>query len=360
MSTRFNKLFGTNLVNTQIVSPSGGLPDGFPPAFLSLTKNIDGNVTSWDVYGDTRDTGTITTYGGPAQRRNLQSKSTGKAVLLHTLDSIAMGQAQLNAIINSNGEIDERGEEEIARQTAIASKILVNNRVASVVSMLAYGAIYTAAGQIVDSSHSGASIVADLGIPAANTNTLGGIISAKWDVASTAIATQIENMQRQRLINGTPALRYCGYGPGVSDALLNNTIVAKMIQGGNARLDYGTGIIEGLFNMTWYPVTGNFLKSASGASPTFTNPFAKKVVFHPEPSRDWFEMHQGSYVVGNANTPAYAGDATALARSLQKVRGAFAFADWEGNPASIVHTFGDVWLPVLYQPSAVFIPTVLT
>lgn len=364
MSTRLNQLFGSNLINTQITNPSGGLPDGFPTGFMSLTKNVNGNMTSWDVMGDTRDTGTVTGYGNPATRRNLAVKSKGKAILLHTLDEIAIGQEVLNDILNSGGDIDEKGVEEVARQTAITVGSLRNTRVASIVSMLAGGVIYVAPdssadkGRIVDSTYSSAVSHADLGIPATNLTNLGGIISAKWDIAGTAIATQIENMQRQRAINGTPVLKYCGYGPGVADALLSNTIVAKMIAGGNARLNYGTGIIEGLFDMTWYPLTGNFLKSAS--TPTYASPFTKKVVFHPEPDRTWYELHQGSYVIGGNSTPAVGSSATEILATLSKVRGAFSYARFEGNPANIVHTYGDTFLPVLYQPSAIFIPTVLT
>lgn len=359
MSNRFSQLFGTNLISNQVVSPSGGLPDGFPSGFLSLTKDVEGNFSTWEVYGDTRDTGTITAYGGPATRRNLQSKSQGKAILCHTLDEIAMNQNQLNAIMRAGDatQIDEKGQEEIARQTAQAATILKNGRVASVVSMLASGKIYTAAGQIVDSTYSGAVEHADLGIPSANSGNLGGIISAKWDVASTAIATQIENIQKQRQINGTPVLRYCGYGPGVSDALLSNTIVAKMVENGRISVDPATGLIEGLWGMTWYPLTGNFLKSSATA---YTNPFAKKVVFHPEPNRNWFEMHQGSYVVADNANATIGSDAVSIVRGLRKMQGAFSYAEWAGNPKTIVQTFGDTWLPVLYQPSAIYIPTVLT
>ncbi len=364
MSTRLNQLFGSNLITTQITSPEGGLPDGFPTGFMTTTKQVSGNMTSWDVMGETRDTGTVTGYGNPATRRNLASKSKGKAILMHFNDEIGMGQEMLNDILNSMGENDEKGVEEVARQTARAATILKNTRVATIISMLAGGTISVAPdtsvdkGRIVDSSYAGAVTHADLGIPAANLTNLGGIITAKWDIAGTAIATQMEAIQRQRMINGTPTLKYCGYGPGVSDALQNNTIVANMLRTGRINFDISTGIIEGLWGMTWYPLTGNFLKSSSAGA--YTNPFAKKVVLHPEPSRDWYELHEGSYVIGGPGTPAVGTNAMDILRSMTKVKGAFTFARLETNPANIIHTFGDTFLPVLYQPSAIFIPTVLT
>ena len=363
MSTRLNQLFGSNLISTQITSPAGGLPDGFPTGFMSLTKGVNGNMTSWDVMGETRDTGTVTGYGNPATRRNLASKSKGKAILLHFLDEIGIGQEMLNDILNSGGDIDEKGVEEVARQTARTITILKNTRVASIISMLAGGTISVAPdtsvdkGRIVDATYTSAVTHADLGIPAGNKTTVGGIFTALWSTAGTGIATQIENMQRQRAINGTPVLKYCGYGPGVSDALMNNTIVAKMIQSGRANFNIGTGIIEGLFDMTWYPLTGNFLKSTAAGA--YVNPFDKKVVFHPEPSRDWYELHQGSYVIGTGATPNVGEDAMSILASMTKVRGAFSFARLDHTPANIIHTFGDTFLPVLYQPSAIYIPTVL-
>lgn len=357
--SRFNQLFGTNLLSTQITNPSGGLQAGFPTGFLSVTKPVNGNVTSWTVVGDTRDTGTITAYGNPATRRNLQAKSLGKAVLMHTSDQIAIGQEVLNEILTPSGVNDDRGEMEIARQTSQTALHILNSRVASIVSMLAGTGVYVSdKGQIVDSTYSGAVQHVDFGIPAANTGNLGGIITAKWDIAATAIATQFENIQRQRIINGTPPLRYCGYGPGVMDALLNNTIVAKMLTANNVRVDTSTQVIEGLFGMIWYPLTGNFLKSTAAGA--FVNPFAKKVVMHPQPTRDWYEMQEGSYVLAGSGTAAFENNASEIAKSLVKVQGAYSIAKWETNPMSIVQTYGDTWLPVMYQPSAIYIPTVLT
>lgn len=350
--SRFAQMFGVQLIDREVVSPSGGLPAGFPPEFATLTEPTEGNTCTYDIYESALETAGEQEYGGPAKRVSQKAKSQKSVILPHAIEEIGFKQSILNQIASNNGQADTLGRREIGRQVGEFVRRFDNRRKAMIMSALAHGAIYTDGDRILPSS-SGATRTIDLGVPAANKDTLGGIIDVTWDNTAAKIGTQIENIQAAAAAAGNPPIEFAGYAGSITDFLQGNAIIAKMVAGGYGRVDFTTGVIKDMFGLTWYPLHAQFIKNASG---TAVNPFAKKVVFHPKVTRTWYEMREGSYVVG----PGGEGQEIAeiLAR-LEKKYGMFGYAKWGGNPRTVVVTAGDTAMPVFYIPNAIFIATVL-
>lgn len=349
----FTQLFGVQLIDKEVVTPSGGLPFGLPAGFLNQTNPTDGNTVTYNIYGSCLDTAGEADYGGPAKRVKQQPKSQQSAILMHSIEEMAFSQNILNQIVGANGVNDEKGKREVLRQTGEFIRRFMNRRKAMIMSALAYGKIYTDGERILPNS-TGAVRTIDLQVPATNTGNCNGIIDVTWENSAAKIGTQVENLQAAAAAAGNPPLKFAAYAGSISDNIQGNALIAKLVQGGFGRADFTTGVISDMFGLTWYPVASQFIRDASGVA---VNPFAKKVVFHPEVTRDWYELREGSYVVGTGQTTA--GTSEELLAQLAKNYGMFSYANWGGNPRTIVQTAGDTCLPIFYVPNAIYIATVL-
>lgn len=352
---KLQQLMGSRELSSAINTPSGGLPNGFPPGFFTRTRKIRGAAASWKQYPNTRVAASIGTYGGSSKNVDNAGFSTRSAVAIHSFESQQFGQDVFNTLDGVGGGADEMGIAELQRQTADFRRRFVNLRIHALQSTLALGAIYKAGGTVLPTS-SGATETIDMGVPANNKGTCNGIIGTKWDQPTATVLTDIDELQAAQVKAGNPPLRYAYYGQGVPEALINNPAIAKLIAGSNSLADgFASGIPDAL-KMKWLPVGSMFHESAAGVQ---TDMFSKLCVFTPDPLEgDWYEMLEGSYSVPSA--PGMAADAASLAANLETRYGMFSYAEFSKDPVGIKQYAGDTFLPVLKVPSAVFIATVLT
>jgi hypothetical protein len=342
----------------------GGIPsDLIPPGFLASTESVTGNTAKYDKVSTTRQSARIVHYGAPSVKRNLQGISSQPVNLLHSFQHQTHSAATL-VNLRSEGDAAKqmKGQQTVARQVAQFGSEGANLRMSAMYSLLSKGAIYVKADGSLLASSSGAAYTIDFGVPAGNKGTLsvdGGspILDANWKTAATDIGLQIQNLQvAARKFTGY-AIKHAFYGSEVASYIRTNTIAIDAMAG-STRLSEekfnSNEIPDGLFGLTWHPVSQAFFELADG---TATDWFAANAVtFTPDPSPEWIDTIEGSYLV--PTDLAIGSDASAMLNNLQEMFGPFSYAELTTDPPGIKHYMGDTFLPVLKVPKAIFIAAV--
>ncbi len=352
---KLQKLMAGRELSAAINNPAGGLPNGYPAAFMTRTRRVVGSTASWRIYPNSRTASSITSYGSPAVLVGNKGFSTQSAAMIHSFEEQRFGQDIFNGLEDLNGNMDEMGVTELTRQTADFKRRFQNTRVHCLQSGLIQGKIYKAGTQLLPSSV-GSTETIDLGVPATNLGQLNGMITESWASATPKIHTHIESIQRDAVKRGNPPIKFAFYGGGIAQALINDPATAKLIQGNPAiAAAFATGVIPGLYGLTWVPVPAQFFEAEDG---TKTDMTTNKVTFCPDPAEgDWYEMLLGSYAIPGGVWKA--GSAEEMAANLIRVYGMFSYAGMDMNPPSIRQFAGDTFLPVFKVPSAVYTGTVI-
>lgn len=338
----------------------GGLPDDLlPSGFLTSTESVSGNTAKYDKVSSTRKSALIVQYGSPSAKVNLKGISEQPVRLIHTFQH-QVHDASTLVNLREEGDAGKqmKGQQTVARQVASFGNQFSNLRTAAIHSLLSKGAIFVAADGSLLASSSGAAYTIDFGIPAGNKGTLGvdggeAILNANWDTAATDIGLQVQNLRAAaRKFTGYP-LRHVFYGPNIPTYIRGNTMAQTAISG-SVRLSeaqYANEIPDGLFGMTWHAVDQAFFELADGTATDWYDDDA--VVFTPDPTPDWIDTIQGSFLV-----PTELGisqDASAVLNSLNEMFGPFGYAELTTDPPGIKQYGGDTFLPVLKVPNAMFI-----
>ncbi len=343
----------------------GGIPsDLIPPGFLASTESVTGNTAKYDKISTTRQAARIVQYGAPSLKRNLQGISEQPVRLLHSFEHQVHNAATL---VNLRAEGDAakqmKGQQTVARQVATFGSMFANLRMSAIYSMFAKGAIYVKADGSLLATDAGAYAI-DFGVPAGNKTTLsvdGGsaILDANWDTAATDIGLQIQNLQvAARKFTGY-AIKHAFYGSAIASYIRTNTIAIDAMAG-STRLSEekfnSNEIPDGLFGLTWHPVSQAFFELADGTATDWFS--SNQITFTPDPSPEWIDTIEGSYLIPMELNISR--DASAALNSLQEMFGMFSYAELITDPPGIKHYSGDTFLPVLKVPNAIFISTVPT
>ena len=209
-------------------------------------------------------------------------------------------------------------------------------------------------------SSSGAAVTVDYSVPSGNKGQLdvfgsGAIIGASWATASTKIITHIRNIKKASIKKTGYQLAHCFYGENIAGYLSSNT-EAKEYLARNPAMNQqilSTGEIpDGFMGLIWHPVDDAFFEDKNGTLQGQIG--ADDIVFVPEPSQDWYELVQGSFVIPT-NLGSVTPDATAAVGSLTEVFGMYGYAKITDDPAGIKQFAGDTFLPTIKVPGAVFI-----
>jgi hypothetical protein len=277
------------------------------------------------------------------------------ATMIHSFENHMHDVPTLMMLQNlDNPQVQQMGQQIVDAQTVQFREGFNNLEKAAIMMALGLGTIYfDASGNLLPSS-SGALITVDFQIPAANKNQIGGIIGASWATASTPILGDIAAIKRLSLKDTGYPIEHAFYGSAIIDYLLANTQVLALIGGGgelNARIASGE-IPNGFAGIPqWHASNGAFFMDNDGTVQDIIE--ADGVVFTPEPSRDWWEIMEGSFPVPNSLT--IAADASGAIPNFNKVYGPFSYAEIKTDPPGIKHLAGHTFLPVLKVPKAVYI-----
>jgi len=364
MAKTLEEMIGYKAMLGIVETVKGGVPgDVLPPGFLSITKACEGNIGQYTRVESTRKTARLIQYGSPSVRREQTGVKDITVTLLHTSEHIVHEPWVAQALTDLNSlSRQDRGRQEIDRQTAHFLQLFTNLRLSAVYSALATGHIYADTNGNLLACSTDAVIDVDYSIPDGNQNQLdvlgdGSIIDASWNTATTNIAGHIKALRTAaRKLTGYP-IKYALYGENIPYYLAKNNHVTNLIKG-NASVAAGftnSDIPNPFLGLTWIPADGAFYEDADGTTQTWVG--EDTIVFTPEPSADWWEMLEGTGLVPT-NLGAVGADAVASLGQVVEVTGMRSYAQVSSDPVTIKHVAADTFLPALKVPSAVFIADV--
>lgn len=349
-----NQILGGVAMTSAAQNVKRGLLNVLPEGFLNITRRVVGNSVKWNSIEGSRELARLAQYGAPAQLVGKKGITQAQATLAHVFEQMTHDPLVLQNMQRADAaELQDLAVDEIDRQTADFMERCNSLRVAMAYSLLANGKLwFDAAGQLLFSAV-GAAQTVDFGVPAANRNQLAGIVDAGWDNTATDIIGQVAAIRKAALRTSGYPLLHAFYGENIAGYIAGNEAVRDFLGASPAlaREIHATGEIpDGFLGLKWHPAYNASAPDATGTMTDFFSPDA--VVFAPEPSPDWYEFVEGSYMVPRRIDVS--GDAIAAAGNLATVFGRFSYAIPTHNPVSIQHFAGDTAMPLLKVPGAIF------
>ena len=347
-----------------IQATTSGLPSPIPESFFTTKGSTVGNVGRYTQVNGTRKTARLVQYGAPAMRRQLKDVASKDVKLLHTFEEIQIDMTVMQLLRNyTNPQLQARGEDEIIRQVKEFRQLFDNLRTAATLQALATGFVYfDGDGNLLPSS-SGAKVTIDYGMNATtNKGQLqdagGNTIITSWATASNDIPGMVRTIRKTAARRTGYKLKYALYGENIPSYLAKNDYVKDWFtRHPDKRAQYlDTGELpDGLMGLTWVPAYEAFYEDANATNrDIWTN---DTVVFTPEPSRDWWEIMEGTFPV--PTTINLTADAVAAAGTFKDVQGMFGYGLPCTNPPGAFNGYmGDTFLPIIKVPDAVYMADV--
>lgn len=262
----------------------------------------------------------------------------------------------------NNPAYQEMGREELNRQIDYFKQRHTLLRMLGLSKALFGGQIFRDVdGNITETSSTGPTV--DLGVPAtrkSQLNVLGGnIISAAWDVASTKILTQIDQIKIAAEELGVEAPTDIWLHSTAKRWLRDNDEIRAYFQ--NKQLDPDpilTGsMYPNLGGLNWHFFDGSYTDS-SGTTRSFF-PKTMAVLTPPVTRGGWFRAMNGSTRVRTSGAgDRYAADAASITGGSEIVYGDFFYAKEVDNPDTVVIRGGTKFLYAFANPNAIWMPTV--
>ena len=337
-----------------------GVTSPFDPAFETVTRGISGDSGTYVRIEGGRETARLVQYGAPSVRRNLRGLSTVPVKLAHSFEHQFHDPIVLQNLMQyDNPSVQELGIQEIGRQTGEFKALFVNLRRSAIASTLALGAIYFDADGNLLPSATGAVVTINFQMAAGNQGQInwdntGQIITASWATAGTDIVGQVEAIKLAAMkLTGYP-LTTAYYGEAVPSYIMGNTVIGSLAVGNPAYAQafLQNTIPDGMLGLKWRAAGSAMFVDQNGARQEIWP--ADRVTFTPDPSRDWYEMLEGSYPVPT-DIGAVTSDAlTSAQANIRIARGMFNYAHVLSDPVTVKHLAGDTMLPVLKVPNAIF------
>jgi len=354
MAKTLEQILGFETLTRTITDPAGGVPTiDLPAGFFTLTTPVAGRNSSYKKVRSTRAVSQLTDYDGSSKEVDTPAEGETLVTLLHSKESIRHQAVLLQQLTGAqNPARQQKAIETVARRTAEFRRRFQNHRLASVYSMLGLGHIYyNASGQLLNSNTGNA---VDVNFQP----TTGNAGVGAWNTSSTDIAGQIEELeQTMEQDNGLLPVHVL-YGKNVPYYLSTNDSVKNLLNGvpSFAEAFLRNGLPDGLLGKTWWPGRRMWFEDESGSKKEFFGD--NSIALFPEPTFDWYELQEGSYIV--PTDIAVSSDAAEAAANIAEVNGMFSYAVIKDDPVSIKQVMGDTWLPVCKVPGAIRIVSDVT
>lgn len=361
MATTLQEVLGYRNLTALAQGVIGGVPDDIlPSSFLTATSRIEGAHGSYKRVSSNRKVARLVHYGSASQRREQLGVTDVPFDCMHTFEHMFHDMSVLTALEREDRQdLQELGQQTIAREAAEFGRYFTNLRVSAVYSALVNGAIYfdSSGNLLPNSTGADTARTIDFSVPANNKDQLNGIIGTTWATDSTDVAGDIKAIKEQaRKDTGYP-LRWAFYGANILEYLCSNTALANLINASPMASSFaGNEIPDGFLGLNWRPANEAFFVDNDGSTQDFWS--GDTVVFTPDPSPDWWEIVEGSYAVPTSMTVATDAN-SAKSGSMTRVYGAFSYAHPSMDPPGIKHLAGDTFLPLLKVPGAIFIADVV-
>lgn len=335
-----------------------GVPDVLPKEFMTTKSETLADQGRYTRYAGTRQTIRRVEYGSASFKRALSAIGSFDVKLLHSYEHIELNVKDYQSLRNyTNYQVQNMGVQEVSRQYQQFRKLLDNNRISTICSMLTKGAIYhDIDGHLLPSS-SGAVSTVDYGVGANNQNQLNGIIAASWATTSTDIPAHLRALkQRSAQQTGYP-LKYAFYGKNIPSYFTTNTLVQAYLsrnpQTHQQWLDTGD-LPDGLFGFTWVPAYLAFFEDSGNTNRVWWGD--DQVVFTPEIDSSVYELMEGTYPVPKSYQPV--SNLSAAMDAFDLKHGMFGYAVPVSDPMTARCYAGDTFLPIWKVPDALYIADV--
>lgn len=330
--------------------------------FNAAAENAFGDTFELKFYGQENRPAPTNLPGSPARTLTQVGVQKQYYTPITAFNEIPIDQETVMFLeAESNPTFQDRGREEINRQIDEFKRRHTLLRMLGLSKALFGGEIFRdASGNITETASTGPTI--NLGVPASRKsqlNVLGGnIISAAWDVASTKILTQLDQIKIAAEQLGVEAPTDIWLHSTAKRWLRDNDEIKVYFQ--NKQLDPDpilTGsMYPNLGGFNWHFFDGSYVDS-SGTTRSFF-PTTMVAITPPVARGGWFRAMNGSSVVYGSD--GIAGDASADAAngSTNIVYGDYAYCKKIDNPNTIVVRGGTKFLYAFANPNAIWMPTV--
>lgn len=363
MPTALHEVLGTQVMLGATQKIAGELPIQHLPESLLRGRCVRavGSNTGYIIRGEgTNRVARQSQRGSPGRAVTISGSKRTPQVLLHSGNTFNLPFDLLQNLINPRTSQDELiSKTEVARQQAEAATLSMNLRTMCVTSAFGLGHIYfDQNGKLLPSS-SGAVLDVDYSIPANNQNQLNGIIGASWATTTTKIITDLQQIQKQAIVNSRRPIRHAIYGVDVFDYIYDNAQAQAYLARNPMMQDaFIKGVIPNGFGgiANWYPGDLGFYEDESGTTRTIFS--GDKIAFFPDPDPSWYELQEGVEPLP-ADGFSNAGDFALLLEKCVMANGMFTYAYGTVNPVEGHYVFGDNFLPSIHVPEAVFIADVV-
>lgn len=362
MTTTMEKILSGNNLTGVIQAEKDGIPSVLPTGFFATSKRVSGNQITYDQVSGNRRTAQIVMYGSPSKRRSLKGVSQKTVTAISAKEHQIYDPSIFNKLRAVGTDVkNNKGVQEITRQTANFQFYFRNLRTAAIQSALLTGHIYVDGdGNLLPSATNAVQTI-DYGIPATNTGQLlqidgtTAIFGTSWD-GSPDLSKDHDVLHSTALQRCGYPLRYAVYGKNVKEYLLNYASSAGMLVGNpDLQNTFRNGATTfSMFNLNWIPGYDAFFEDNDGAIQTILGD--DQVAYMPEPDFTWYDLMEGSELIpSDLQTKA---SATDIADSLQEVNGMYSYATLVDDPLTIKQIAGDTFLPIIKVPKAIYIADV--
>ncbi len=355
-----DQILGFRNLTGVIQGIKSGIPNCFPPEFMTPGKKVSGNKAEYFRITGTRQAARIAQYGSPSQRRDLRDIQAIPVTLLHTFEnqqwplSYTIALTQMNSLTH-----DQKGEEQATYQSRNFKKLFANLRIASTAYCLLQGKIFYSriTGDLAPAaSASGvtSATTIDFNIPANNTGSCNGLIGG-WSSATAPIMTQILQLKTAAIKATGYELEHAFYDDTVPGYIGRNTEAqAYLAREPAMRTIYlqNNAVPNGFGGIKYWHPAGSMFFDYNGTNTKIG--YADGVTFTPSYDPEWFEIMEGSYLVPTTVMPQMGADAATTLRSVEEMFGMFGYGRLTMDPATVVQYAGDTFLPVLKVPAAIY------
>jgi len=338
-----------------------GIPQIAPDDFMKPGRQFPGNRGEYFRITGTRQTARSVQYGSPAVRRDLRNVDNIPFTAFHTFESQQWPMALMIALTKMTSlDRDQKGQEQAEYQTAEFKRFFSNLRIATSLQALFQGKVYfdsTGNLAVVDNATAGGTTV-NYNLPTNNVNFTASCssTSVNWNNATATIMTDLLQIQTNSVKLTGYELTHCFYDDTVPGYIGNNTNAQQYLKLNPAmNQQYLTqNVIPDGFGgiKKWIPAGRAFFNDQNGTNQKLlTN---NGVVFTPDPSPEWWEIFEGSYLVPNSVTPVIGGDSSIISANSTEVFGMFGYGVLALNPFMVEQFAGDTFFPAIKVPGCVY------
>lgn len=327
--------------------------------FGQRMENRFGSPIQVDVYPAQRTPAPTNQIGGTSKVIQKKGVTPRFYTPIHSFNRMPFDPVALMHLRQQdNPAVQDRGKQEIERQMTYFKRAHNMLREVALHKTFLEGVIYRDPdGNITPTDQGGQTI--DLGVPAANKTSLGGIIAADWDDPAALIFTQLNNLRRAAIAAGKPEPKHIFITNLAKNWIRANTEAKAYFQNANLSPESVDRILQGetfpdLGGYTWHFYDQSYVDYAGTTRLMLSETIAS---ITPEPG-GWFQAFNGAAPVPTSVNLVDGDSAESIAAYTKVAYGDFFYMLGSQDPVGVNCYGGTTFLYAFTDPSAVYMPTV--